>query len=356
MKTIFKYAVPIILLLQTINVFAQENKITNVEPVCNCSIIFDELVDKIEKNYIAYHIEISEKRENEYSEQIKKFQLKAKNTTKEACAKVLKEFIEFYKDGHLYIGQFPKPTSEQIAQLSGNAEIINLDEDNVKTYLNKNLDNLDPIEGVWYANDSTKYAIVKNQTKHRYFVAILLSDKVENWNVGQVKAEFIKLNDGSYDVVYYDKNNYPTYPGAYTRGLKGGAAIRRDLILHMPPTSWGKCYPIHTEPLNRIDYREPRKPTFKIIDSDNILIAIPSHRPGFAETLKSFVQKHDNKIRNAKNLILDLRGNEGGSSGVTNVLLPYIETKEKEPEKYWVDDKMHTLKMLKNKGGHRSIW
>ncbi|WP_417881860.1 S41 family peptidase [Xanthomarina gelatinilytica] len=351
MKKLHLLLIILCLLFQTIKVHTKERKssvFTEGIISCECSDIFDDLVNKIEQNYIAYHIEIKGKREKEYLAYKNTFKLKAKNSSKAGCIEVLKEFIEFYKDGHLYIGQFPKPNEEQIKELIANAEVINFSENEVKKYLIDREKKLDPIEGIWFANDSTKYAIIRNKTKQRDFVAFLLSNSSEKWKAGHVKAEFKKLKDGSYDVVYYDKNHYPLHPGAYTKGQKGGAAIRRDLILHMPPISWGKEFPVKTENHNYIDKTDPRKPTIKIIDSDNILIAIPSHRPEFAEILKLFIEEHEDKIRNAKNLILDLRGNEGGSSGVTNVLLPYIETKENNPHKYWVDDKMYVLSSSRN--------
>lgn len=324
------------------------NKKLEPKNTCECSIIFDELVEKLEQNYVAFHIEIKGDKETSYLLYKEDFGKRAKRIPIAKCVVFLKEFLTYFKDGHLYLGQFPRPTQEQMDDLIAGAEIIDLPTLKVYDYLNENVGGLDEIEGIWFANDSTRYAIIKNKTAHRDFVAFLLTGSGNDWQQGHVKAEFKKLKDGSYDVVYYDKNHYPLYPGAYSRGQQGGAAIRRDLILHMPPISWGKEYPLDTEFYNIIDSKEPRKPIFQIIDSDNILLTIPSHRPEFAGELNGLVEKYSREIAHAKNFILDLRGNEGGSSFVTDVLMPLIETVDKRPERYWIGDEMYVLSSERN--------
>lgn len=316
---------------------------------CECVNLFDELVEKIEENHIAYHIEIKGKRDAEYRDRINIYRKKAEQTSADKCVPVLKEFIEFYKDGHLYIGQSPKLSDAEKKRLTASAEKIERSETDIRSYLDKNAKKLDSIEGIWYSKDKERFAVFRDtKSKNRDFVAVSLSENSGNWEKGQVKAEFKKLNAGSYEVIYYDENHYRLYPGTYHRGKKGGADIRRNLILHMPPISWGREYPTNKDALNFIDSEDPRRPTMKIIDSSTVLFSIPSHVPDYAPLLKEFVEKNQEQIGRADNLIIDLRGNEGGSSWMTNVLMPYIETVSKHAGKYWVDDEEFVLSSPRN--------
>jgi hypothetical protein len=348
LSNIIKLIITVFIIYTQIS-FAQTAEVKNTG--CEYLNLFDE-IEKIKENHVAYHIEIKSKRDAEYRNYIAIFRNKAEKTSGDKCVPVLKEFINFYKDGNLDIGQNPKLSDEEAKKLAANAEKIERSEADIRRkYLERDAKKLDPIQGIWYSSEKDRFAVFRDKkSKSRDFVAFLLSGENDLWEKGHVKAEFKKLNDGSYDDIYYDKKHYPLYPGTNERNRKGGAVIRRNLILHIPPVSWRREYPLSKNPLNKIHSTDPRHPTFQIIDSENILITIPSHRPEYAAVLKEFIENHHKEIINAKNLILDIRGNEGGSSWITDVLMPYIETKEKRPAKYWVGDETLVLSSPRNIG------
>jgi hypothetical protein len=60
------------------------------------------------------------------------------------------------------------------------------------------------------------------------------------------------------------------------------------------------------------------------------VFAIPSH-DGFQPVIDSMVAANGGELAAADRLILDLRGNEGGSSSTTNALGPYVVLKEDRP-------------------------
>ncbi|HUF03907.1 MAG TPA: S41 family peptidase [Aridibacter sp.] len=316
---------------------------------CGCADLLNELDAKIRENHSAYHIEIKGKRDKEYSENLSRLRLLAEKTPVQDCVKLLKQFLNYYKDGHLYIGQSPDLTENEKNVLKLKAEVIKRSEAELRSYFDKQARKLDPIEGIWFVKDGSRFAIFEDEgSKERDFVAVPLSGENANWDAGHVKAEFRKLSDGSYDVVYFDGNHFPLYPGAYKWGQQGGAAIRRGLILHIPPFSWGKEYPARKNLFNFIDPNDPRRPTIRIVDDSTILISIPSHVPEYASDLNEFVDTNQEAFANSDTLIIDLRGNEGGSSWITNVLMPYIETSSVNSPKYWVNDEEVVLSSPRN--------
>lgn len=319
------------------------------ESDCNCTIVFDELANRIESDYVAYFVAIKGKRDAEYQQRKDKFRKESEKTSIEKCVFVLQDFIRFFQDGHLFVSQSPKLTDEQANQLKLSAEKINRSENELRRYFEEKAKNLDPIEGFWFANDRTRFAVFKDiKSKQRDFVAILISEGKGNWETGQVKAEFKKFKDGSYDVIYYNDKHFPLRPTIYKRGEQGGGDISRGLILNMPPYTWGKEFPLENNPLNVIDSTDPRRPTLQVIDSENVLISIPSHSPEYIPILRELVTKNHNQIINTKNLILDLRGDHGGSAGMTNSLMQYLETTEKYPEKFWVGDEQFIVASKQN--------
>ena len=103
-----------------------------------------------------------------------------------------------------------------------------------------------------------------------------------------MKAELDPRPDGSYDVILYDDARAPTRPHVYTRGLAGGGRLQRDgLLLHMPPTSWGKLHPVPPGKEGWIDPTDPRAPTARLEGPDAVVFHVPSNVPSHADRLRA---------------------------------------------------------------------
>lgn len=318
-------------LIESLN--AQNNVKANSD--CSCFTILSQTISKIETNYLGYHIEFKNKRETEYKKIIERIKTKAQTSSAEDCIFLLQEYLKFFRDGHLFISENPILSEEEIKQLTANAEKISLSEQEIRKYLDKNAFRLDPIEGIWYDSEGTRVGIIRDvKPGRRDFVAIMLSEKIERWSSGQVKAEFSKLPDGSYNVILYNSRHFPLHLSSYQRGQTGGAGIRRRVLLHLPPLTWGKVYPFDSNQDSQIHSVNPRHPLIYFPNQFTAVISIPSHSPEYAEAFKELIEKNSPRILQSETLIIDLRGDEGGSSWVTNPLLPFLETIEKRPIKY----------------------
>jgi hypothetical protein len=305
---------------------------STADPDCKCETIFKSLVSKVESNYVGFSLDSFAKRAARYQSFEEALRKRAHTTSSENCVFVLQDFVRFFEDGHMFINETPKLTDEDAARLTATAEQTGRKEDDIRHYLDDNAGHLDHIEGVWYARDGYRIGIMRDyKPNRRDFVAVMLSNDVERWKPGQVKAEFRKLSDASYSVVFYSSRHYPLHPAVYLRGQQGGAAIRRGLLLHMPPITWGKAYPLKQDEQNALDPTDPRRPTIRSVGSSTIVVSVPSHSPEYASVLNELVEKYRERILSADNLIIDIRGDEGGSSWMTNVLNQFMVTKAKRP-------------------------
>lgn len=309
------------------------------EAGCGCRALLDNLISKVEANYVGYHLAVRGRRDAEYGRHVESLTRRAQGTPPENCIFVLRDFVGFFRDGHLFINESPKLGEAEVARLTRAAEQTGLGEGDIRRYLEANAERLDPIEGIWYAKDGYRVGIVRDQkASRRDFVAVMLSSGVERWSPGQVKAEFRRLRDGSYDVVFYSSRHYPLHLWGYARGQEGGAAIRRGVLLHMPPVTWGKAYPLRPGEQNLLDPADPRRPTIRPTGASTVVVSVPSHSPEYAPVLKSLVERFRAQILRSELLIIDIRGNEGGSSWTTDVLMPFLATAAKRPPRYWTGD------------------
>lgn len=235
-----KYLSILLLLICSFNTVKAQTNQTNSS--CVCLDVFNRAVSKIESNYAAYHLEIRGKRDAEYRRFVKEMKQKARRASTVDCIFVLQDFVRFFRDGHLFVQEDPKLTDEDVSRLTEAAEQTGRTETEIRRYLDANKNRLDPIEGIWYNSEGHRFGIVRdNKPGRRDFAAILLSEKVERWKVGQVKAEFKKLPDGSYSNIFYSGRHFPLHLEIYERGRRGGAILRRNgLLLHIAPITWGK--------------------------------------------------------------------------------------------------------------------
>ena len=101
------------------------------------------------------------------------------------------------------------------------------------------------------------------------------------------------------------------------------------------PGIWGKEFPVSAADSGTLDPVDPHRPTV-YRKNGTLVFAIPSH-DGFKSAIDSMVLAHRDEMSRADRLIIDLRGNEGGGSLMTNNLEPFIRLKEERPNPYPTD-------------------
>ena len=89
---------------------------------------------------------------------------------------------------------------------------------------------------------------------------------------------------------------------------------------------------------NTLDPVDPHRPVL-YKRNGTLVFAIP-YRDGFKAVIDSMVEAHRTELASADRLIIDLRGNEGGSSSMTDALGPYVSLKTDLPNPFPLDKSM----------------
>ncbi len=89
-------------------------------------------------------------------------------------------------------------------------ERIPVSREQLVEYFDKNVQDLDPLEGIWFSDDYVyEVAIFRDSTNaERDFVAVVLQTSAATWQLGQVKMEVTRTSaPGVYRVSYYLRNH-----------------------------------------------------------------------------------------------------------------------------------------------------
>ncbi|TAF67277.1 MAG: hypothetical protein EAZ55_02865 [Cytophagales bacterium] len=276
---------------------------------CQCVQVFEQMTQKIEKNYIAYHLNKSEI-EEAYKTQKSEFHKKSTETTMEQCTALLQDFLRFFQDKHVFAVAFPKPTEEEL-----NTTKILLQNNLIKdvgTVTAKD------IEGYW-TDGSSKYAILPNPNENIKFshVAIIIEHQ-DAAKIGEIKLG-VSLNQQQEWVGKYYPNNYAE---RYTQ-IK---TYKEGKLLNI----WGGIIWARLDDKNTAIF-SPIKPTLKNLNEKTVLIDLPSfliEKKDFDDFLKT----NENSIAEASYLIIDLRGNTGGNGIYYNLFSFFAEKSLKSPQ------------------------
>lgn len=283
---------------------------------CSCAANFDYLVNKTEQNYIAYHQKIkgNVKEEKKYENFKNTLQKQALSTDIKNCIEVLETYMEYYKDGHLFVLERPKYSAQELKEFRVGVQEYKLTEPEAIAYFDKKQTRLDPIEGIWYAENNTyRIAIVRNPDNKRQFLAVVLSSTNAEWKSGYVKAVFTKT-DKDYETKYLIGNFSPV---RYTTAVHKNSSLNIGASIF-----WGKSYPVNVREQTYLNKRNALLPTMNRIDADNLILTIPSFLVEF-RYLDSLVRANKEAIISTKNLIIDIRGNVGGNAIYFPLLLLY---------------------------------
>ncbi|MEO8066239.1 MAG: S41 family peptidase [Flavobacteriales bacterium] len=281
---------------------------------CICKDQLDALITKVEANYAGYGIEVQGDKRTAYKAWCDGLRAEAIHAEAPDCWGLLRGYVDHFKDGHLFISDIWGEYDSTYRQPEPRA-VLDPNSTSAK--------NADAIEGQWITHDGRKVSIIPScpDASCGTFAAVLMEEGEQK---GEVKARFSKLVDGSYDAVVLNEKGVAVHPAIYQPAAKG-ARIARGSLLMMPPFTWVRVTPT-TSNACVIDVAQPLAPqVFPYGTDGSVWVAsLPSCNPMFTTRLDSLLHAHDADLLQARLLIIDLRSNEGGSSGMTRGLDRYL--------------------------------
>ena len=297
---------------------------TDSTPSCATNLALLERTMHLD--YAGYTLELRGDRLTRFAAMKAALQERANRTRGDDCYFVLRDFVEWFDDPHLFVYQTMRVDTAESRRRAAQVERSKVTEADAREYYRKRGARLDPIEGIWYDRGMRVAVVPDSSLGAGHYVAVLLSSDTSSWTPGAVRARFTRRPNGDYDAQVYERN----YARAHRR-----AQIYRHVLLRFSPGMWGKELPVPAADSATLDPADPHRPVV-YRRNGTIVFAIPSHN-GYKRALDSLVAKYRAELTSADKLIIDLRGNEGGGSFMTNDLEPFVSLKQELPNPFPTD-------------------
>jgi hypothetical protein len=137
---------------------------------------------------------------------------------------------------------------------------------------------------------------------------------------GQVKMDFRKLPDNRY-LLYYSAKNHTIFESRNTE-------VSGD-TLYTQVGKWIKKYPKNSGAIKRkkvISQQNITSFELKNIDDSTLYLSLPNFDYNNKSKVDDLINSNWNKLSHAPYLIIDIRGNGGGSDNTFSGILPLIYT------------------------------
>ncbi|HMO61969.1 MAG TPA: S41 family peptidase [Ferruginibacter sp.] len=302
MKKHFKPLLFLALSFNTFNAFTQNNN-------CLCSANLDTLIFKTEANYAGFPKKVNKVNHNTYKLLVASLKKSAASVIEaKPCFAILSKYVQFFYDRHFNISYYNEKDVE--------SEIVKITEaDFKKRFQNKMARH--QLEGIWINQDSSlKLGIL--QYPGQIFKAIVLEAKNPKIPSGLV---YMTISRGSrgFTVKYYNSFSSTQFP----------VNIKGNLLQGWTYELFGKIYPTHMSNAEQKELSTWKHYNngldFYKISPKTAVLKIPSFANN-DNTIAALISNNDSIIRSSENLIVDVTGNGGGSTGWVS-FLPYFMTK-----------------------------
>ncbi|MEP6764245.1 MAG: S41 family peptidase [Gemmatimonadaceae bacterium] len=288
-----------------------------------CAQDLDAIKQRLEMNYGGYTVEVKGDKLRSYQDTVAALRKTAERTQGSDCYFVLDKFIHWFNDPHLFVYQNTTVDTAETTRRARLVQTVSLNEIEARALFIKRAKSLDPIEGIWY-DGPLRVAIVPDTGKSKgRFIAVVIASDTSTWREGTVRARFTRRKDGGYDADISERNY----------GLRhANGEIYKRIMLRLSPGIWGKAFPIAAADSGLIDPVDVHRPTI-VERRGTVIVSIPSHDPGLKKKLDSLIAVHQKELTSTKRLVIDLRGNEGGGSFMSDGLIPYIASEHLRPSR-----------------------
>lgn len=289
---------------------------------CSCSGDFEYIVNKITNDYVGYADKTATPEAKERLARLTdSLRPIAASTPLSGCYRVMRSWLGFFKDKHLNV--YPHYTPPKLDDHTSYGKNISIDCSRLEKEWQKHLAQLDNIEGIWGSPWGDTIAIVKQKDS---FIGIAASDSRE-WKKGNVVFEFSKPVNGS----HYTFKKHTRVKGrpSYT----GEASIDKNIMELHGERYLYKLYPEPTLKHDELKEYRMRFPngantrcTFSFLSDSTAFIRISLFDNYGRKFVDSICTHFHDRITNTPNLIIDLRGNGGGTDLAFQSLLSLIYT------------------------------
>ncbi|MDQ1090568.1 S41 family peptidase [Siphonobacter sp. SORGH_AS_1065] len=276
-------------------------------PQCSCTRTLEKLIIKVEREYPGFSAKTQDP--SLYQSLKQTLHNEAKNRDDKGCQSLLKTYTDFFKDPHLWVGSNGTPFAAATGKFS---EKLTIDFKEFEQHLQSTQDSL---EGIYTMQG---YKIGLKKVHANEYIGFIIESASNAWKPKDIKFKLLASGDFTYALMdrSIQKGQYQSFHGA----LLFLEQIQVVLTKQLPQPRIDK---IQIE--NRL--KELEGFYFKKLSEKTSVLRLPSFEYQHLETINHLLTEHISLLEFSKNLIIDLRGNPGGTTDAYQRLLPYISGK-----------------------------
>lgn len=293
---------------------------------CNCMTNFKWLKSNFEENDAGFKYILASKGTAAYAFHNKLIEDKiGAAKTQAECLSAMREWLRFFRKGHVYIIPSPSSISKSsvtkvpddtayIRKMFADWPVVEINLPEFEKYLKTK--QAQDYEGVWDA-PPYKIAVKKNDSG---FVGVLINDVPPFWKSGQIKLE-IKRNNGNLKGIVYRRDhskvesNYIEFMGQNYLDIADFRLQRVTPILQT-----------EKEVMDYLRSSSSKAVYIQILDSNTLYLRIPTFELDQKKAIDSVLESNKTLLVRTPNLIIDIRGNGGGSDLSFANITPYLFT------------------------------
>jgi hypothetical protein len=258
---------------------------------CNCDSLINFVSENIKFNYPGYKVKISSVKFEKILNKIRTEALKNND-----CFYLASKLVLLFKDVHLRLYK-------------------NLKKDDYKNSFDIQYKIESEHEGYWIDELASQIVFLKKDKNHAFrYIAFVVISSDSNFKKGDLKFLLYKDLKGKLLTEDIRPKNKIFYYSEFSGKSEINSGYNRK---------WKKIELPHDtifQKVKQFDFN----PKIVLLDSNNLLIKIPSCRNDYAKQMDSLVLLNKSLILNTNNLIIDLRYNNGGSTAIFKTIIPLL--------------------------------
>jgi Peptidase family S41 len=279
---------------------------------CQCSNEFQFLIRYMEKNYAGFRDKGTGENRFDYDSVTADIVTRAALVNKPGfCAALMKEWLAFFRDGHNYITAVPASGN---ATKSAAVEIIRLTPQTLALLRSRRKG----IEGIYHTSDSTyTIAIIQSKTADRDYTGVIVTSKAPTWRRGQIKLELKRFDATHFLACGYlrDHSIDPEILHSDDGSLGDGIWIRDGTPVPRAIRSRSSALQLQWQTIQA-----------RRLSDKTYYIGIGTFDESNTWPVDSLFHADSAILASVPNLVLDLRGNGGGSDFVYSPLRAWLYT------------------------------
>lgn len=281
---------------------------------CSCARNLAETQRLLATNYAGYRDKVTAATQPRLDSLAAALRPQADTARAGSCWKVLQQYMRFFKDMHVQLADNGpvRLNKDSIRARYASTERLPWTRASFRAYLDDPTRPKKPLEGIWRDSGGPDYVVgIVADGAGRYQGFVLKADSLF-WLPGQVKFSFDDPAAGPATARYFMRNH--SLEQRPVQLVRDG-----ELVIN---GSWYRTYP---RPVAG-PAAAPGPLSFQMLDDTTALYRIASFNGDLRLKIDSLTKANAANLARTRLLILDVRGNGGGSDASYGSLVPYLYT------------------------------